>query len=541
MRTSFFHTSKWKAVPILSPCDSFKFHTASSASLTPPHFRNSSQIIVFFYPMVFPGDLETALQEDSTQLSPEVKLQARIKNDEINRSLGLSPEQDPSDEELMDFDVGQIVEDSNSNYFSEEELQQIALKNQFLDAEIGQQEDSNKVENAGSASTGSEQFISQVEVVSLNDADMSCQMEVEAGGIGLIIPPELHDNLAAGGLKLVLEPVLPTVPGQSVTFNITTVPTTPPANANQPCSESSAKQQCSESNAKQSCSESEGGSDSDSSESAPKKKRRGLGSAHKGGEVNSYSLWMRIGITSDIRLENMTPKDACDKWKAPRRRLRQWLLEYDRGDYADLPTRYTQEELKKRTRLKGGGAKLKDEVLEERLVNYYNQLQEELYPITTELLAYECLTHNEKFLGGATSPQFTKRISDFLRHWRRRNLKRLRKPTTTGQKLPDGYTGKWEACSYYFYLETKGVPKKNVWHGDETKIVYEDTPGKVYADAGAKRVPVRTSGQEKDNLTGFLVQNAEGDKLPLYPILRGDTTANRPGMHTKKNNSSIRQ
>ena len=183
--------------------------------------------------MVFPGDLETALQEDSTQLSPEVNLQARIKNDQINRSLSLSPEQDPSDEELMDFDVGQTVEDSNSTYFSEEELQQIALKNQFLDAEIVQQEDSNKVENAGSASTGSEQFISQVEVVTLNETDMSCQMEVEAGGIGLIIPPELHDNLAAGGLKLVLEPVMPTVPGQSVTFNITTVPTTPPGFANQ--------------------------------------------------------------------------------------------------------------------------------------------------------------------------------------------------------------------------------------------------------------------------------------------------------------------
>ena len=201
----------------------------------------------------------------------------------------------------------------------------------------------------GSASNASEQFISQIEVVTLDEKDMSCQMEVEAGGIGLIIPPELHESLAAGGIKLVLEPVMPTVPGQTVTFNITTVPTTPPSNANQPCSESSAKQQCSESNANQSCSESEGGSDSDSSESAPKKKRRGLGSAHKGGEVNSYSLWMRIGITSDIRLENMSPKDACEKWKAPRRRLRQWLLEYDRGDYADLPTRYTQEELKKRT------------------------------------------------------------------------------------------------------------------------------------------------------------------------------------------------
>jgi len=80
-----------------------------------------------------------------------------------------------------------------------------------------------------------------------------------------------------------------------------------------------------------------------------------------------------------------------------------------------------------------------------------------------------------------------------------------------------------------------------VYHGDETKVWVEETSGKVYADSGAKRVPVRTSGQDKDNLTGFLVQNAYGEKLPLYPILRGDTTANRPGMHIKKNNSSIRQ
>ena len=105
---------------------------------------------------------------------------------------------------------------------------------------------------------------------------------------------------------------------------------------------------------------------------------------------------------------------------------------------------------------------------------------------------------------------------------RKRNLKALRKPTSTGQKLPDGYTGKWEACSYYFYLETKRVPKKNVWHGDETKIPVEQPPAKVYADKGQKRVPIRCSGQDKENLTAFLVQNTVGDKLPLFPILRGD-------------------
>ena len=88
-------------------------------------------------------------------------------------------------------------------------------------------------------------------------------------------------------------------------------------------------------------------------------------------------------------------------------------------------------------------------------------------------------------------------------------------------------------------METKGVPVANVWQGDETKIPVEDTPTKVYAEKGAKRVPVRTSGQDKENLTAFLVQNTLGDKLPLYPILRGNTTANRPGFHTKKKNRPL--
>ena len=142
----------------------------------------------------------------------------------------------------------------------------------------------------------------------------------------------------------------------------------------------------------------------------------------------------------------MTVKEAKVKYNNPdRKRVAEWLKEHDKGLYSNLPSMYTQEELKKMYRLKGAGRKVNDEVLEKKLVDYYNSLKEELYPITTELLAYECLAHNELFLGGATSPNFTSRISDFLRHWRKRNLKTLRKPTSTGQKLPDGYTGKWEA------------------------------------------------------------------------------------------------
>ena len=500
--------------------------------------------------MVFPGDLESTLQELSPSLSPEQVEHARLKNAEINTSLGLSPE-DPSEDEILEFDIGTNPDESNENYFSEEELARISEKNAALDLALQEAnttqtpaptDENEKEGDMEINSTAGElpcTYISELEVMEMDENEGSCQMTVEAGGIGVIIPAEIHEVLAAGGVNLLLEPVLPETPGESVSFKITSVPSQQP-NVPNPQSTPNTVPSATPNPKVDNSSDEDSATESEAS-AAETKKRKGLGCSHKGGQLAGYSLWMRMGVTSDIRLESMSPKDACEKWKAPRRRVRQWLVEYDRGDYADLPNQYTMEELKKKTRLKGGGAKIKDQVLEERLVTYYNQLKEELYPISTELLAYECLTHNEKFLGGATSPNFTKRVSDFLRHWRKRNNKRLRKPTSTGQKLPDGYTGKWEACAYYFYLETKGVPTKNVYHGDETKICMEDVPGKVYADAGAKRVPVRTSGQDKDNITGFLVQNAYGDKLPLYPILRGDTQANRPGMHTKKNNSSIRQ
>ena len=43
--------------------------------------------------------------------------------------------------------------------------------------------------------------------------------------------------------------------------------------------------------------------------------------------------------------------------------------------------------------------------------------------------------NDENFSGGAKSPQFTKRIADFLRYWRKRNNKWLCKPTSTGQSF----------------------------------------------------------------------------------------------------------
>ena len=70
--------------------------------------------------------------------------------------------------------------------------------------------------------------------------------------------------------------------------------------------------------------------------------------------MKKSDLGMRIGFTTAVRLTGLSVNEACEKFKAPRRRARQWLIEYDRGDYSNLPSLYTQEELNTMYRLKGG-------------------------------------------------------------------------------------------------------------------------------------------------------------------------------------------
>ena len=74
-------------------------------------------------------------------------------------------------------------------------------------------------------------------------------------------------------------------------------------------------------------------------------------------------------------------------------------------------------------------------------------------------------------------------------------------------------------------LGETGEKIASVYHGDETKVLYEDIPNKVIADEGAKTVPCN-SGQEKDGVTSFLVQNTFGRKLALFPIFKGDAPCN---------------
>ena len=108
-----------------------------------------------------------------TPLSSEQIEHCRFKNAEVNRSLGLSPEQDPSEDKILDFDGDETLD----NYFSEVELAHISKKNQTLDEQLKQNQSpscTDEKNNQGdmdidtSAAEQQYRFISEVEMTRTN-------------------------------------------------------------------------------------------------------------------------------------------------------------------------------------------------------------------------------------------------------------------------------------------------------------------------------------------------------------------------------------
>ena len=154
-------------------------------------------------------------------------------------------------------------------------------------------------------------------------------------GLGVVIPPEVAAQIATGGFNLMLEPVTPAVEGEPSRFTIKAVPIVPANPVNNNDISASGSEQGSQ----------DSGSDQETTSGRAKKK--GLGSAHKGGTVRKYSLWTRISFTGDVRLRGMTVKEAKAKYQNPdRKRVAEWLKEYDQRLYSNLPSTYTREELK---------------------------------------------------------------------------------------------------------------------------------------------------------------------------------------------------
>ena len=357
--------------------------------------------------MVLGTELEETFTDESASLSPEQIARAHHKSSELDISLGIlgNPDEESETEETMSPDIICKAHDKSSEL---DLLMGLSKQCDDGDAQLTDCNDtcpptfaesctansSNVATSLGFAEDSeaeNEKFIAEIAASLEHDSDVFKGGEVtpapDSPELSISIPVELLQQLKQGRFSLLLEPVPGGAEDAPAEFRMRTVPVQL-SNSNddeQPEAIKSSGQDAE-------CEGSDSDSTDDGEGSSQKPKKRGVGSCHKDGTLTAYSLWTRIGTCEDIRKGNMPFKDAMKKWKAPRRRLSQWLKEYDAGLYANFPTMYTQEELKTMYRLKGGGKKVGDQGLEDRLVTYYNQLEDDLYPISSELLAYECLT-----------------------------------------------------------------------------------------------------------------------------------------------------
>ena len=174
------------------------------------------------------------------------------------------------------------------------------------------------------------------------------------------------------------------------------------------------------------------------------------------------------------------------------------------------------------------GRKVENKQLEEHLLTFMKNLDEAHLQFVSSLLILEALDEYPNWLGGVTAPRFIDRAHQFVQRFRERNKLVWRMPTTIGQKRPPGAEGKWFLCAEFYYIKTKGIPKKYNYNGDETKVIHEPVAKKQMAKRGVKRVHAMTTGREKEGNSVFLGTDGCGVKNRPFIILKGSQTANRP-------------
>ena len=249
---------------------------------------------------------------------------------------------------------------------------------------------------------------------------------------------------------------------------------------------------------------------------------------HSGEHLQQYSVQLRIEALDDY-YHGMTIAQVCRKYNISNHRcVGRWLREFGNGKYDDAMSTWTLEERRKTYKVGNTGRKVSNAELEQILLDFMAELDECHLQFLSSFLIMEALDHFPNWLGGPDALRFMERAHDFVKRFKDRNRLAWRAPTTIGQKRPVGYEGKWRVCSEFYYVKTKGIPKKYNYNGDETKVLHEPVARRQLAKKGAKRVHARTSGGEKEGNSVFLGTDGVGEKMRPFIIFKGSTVANRP-------------
>ena len=229
---------------------------------------------------------------ENSPLSIDDFSQAVAKNKDLNDYLGLGDEDeiDPS----MDPEDAETFEETSTHGFSPLELEQIAIKNAIVNSAL-------ECDNEEEHVTSEEHEVSGGAYVNDNDPGTneffrSCKMELDSDEeVSIVIPNDIAAQIRQGGYNIVLEPVPGRSASDTVSYTIRSIPTD---EVNIPAPPKQKTPVLEPDEQSENCESEEDGGSSESETESSRAFKRGIGSAHKGGSLKKYDLWMRIGFTT---------------------------------------------------------------------------------------------------------------------------------------------------------------------------------------------------------------------------------------------------
>lgn len=226
----------------------------------------------------------------------------------------------------------------------------------------------------------------------------------------------------------------------------------------------------------------------------------------------SYSVTTKLKAVEIA--EKVSKESAARQFKVDPKRIREWCKQKE----ALVQLTKQRGPTSTRKRLGGAGRKVKDEDMEETLLNWVLEMRDQNLRVSRRMLQVQAKVF-------ASKGSF-KASKGWLDKFLKRNGLSLRRKTTVCQSPPSDCIPK--LVSFITHLRSiqrhREFPQSCIFAMDETACWMDMPSDTTIHKTGARSVSLKTSGHEKDHYTVILTARADGFKSKPYVVFKGKGT-----------------
>lgn len=239
--------------------------------------------------------------------------------------------------------------------------------------------------------------------------------------------------------------------------------------------------------------------------------------SHKGGKIKSYSLQFKLDAVKFAELHSN--RAASKKLNVDEKRIREWRKKHEKISQARA-----QKGGAGKKRLEGGGRKILDSDVEEKVLNWIHERRENRLRVSRKLIMRKAKMFYDESVG---DDECAKEAFVASRGWLEKFMKRnglsLRRRTTTAQKDPACLVNKLVA----YVLEARRLSEshhytpQSIIAMDETAVWADMVSQSTVDKVGKREICLKTTGHEKVRISVCLTAKADGSKLKPFIVFGG--------------------